>query len=222
MPASPFPWFVTGMAVFGLMIGLLVGLSLTPVVNTVIGLLFAFIGGSIIVLIKGRTEAELSAIGQSVTTISCFMIFGMIVGILLRNGYFFQSEPKVTAPFVLEEKLTISDLKTLGAKPGYSEAICQLVKLSVTDGKSSSLSRVELIELVGSGVAPGVILAMISGNYSCSPKVDSKGTGEAGDSNNQGQNPRIGFYLFSDEDGERISGEYIPLPNFGNDNENRD
>ena len=51
-------WFLSGCVFLGLLIGLVTGLSISPIVGTVVALVFAFAGGSLIALIEAKSPAS--------------------------------------------------------------------------------------------------------------------------------------------------------------------
>lgn len=79
-------WLIAGHAILGVTIGAMIGLSKSHVVSAALPLLFAFAGGSIIGLSAGRTEAELTLLGQQLTFFSAGVLAGMIAGIWLRKA----------------------------------------------------------------------------------------------------------------------------------------
>ena len=79
-------WLIAGHIVFGLVIGLLTGMSQTPMVSTVLPLLFTFAGGSVVTLsvATGRTDEHRQLLGQQLVTFGGSTALGVYLGILLR------------------------------------------------------------------------------------------------------------------------------------------
>jgi hypothetical protein len=78
-------WMVFGFGALGFLIGNLVGLSSTPIVKSVVGLLFAFGGGSIIAFIKGIDAHDRKIAGASILALSLACTFGVYSGILVKT-----------------------------------------------------------------------------------------------------------------------------------------
>lgn len=131
-------WFVFGQMSFGLVIGVVAGLSSSPIVGTLFGLLFAFIGGSIIVLIKGRTEEELALVGKSIGAMSLCIVVGVIVGIYLRANdvlylnqkteELFKTESSSQPYFNLSKPLEFEEIVELAKKGISKEALCLIIR----------------------------------------------------------------------------------------------
>ena len=172
MSISKSYWLFIGQSFFGLLIGGLVGLSISPIVGTVMGLLFAFIGGSLIVLIKGRDEGELEMIGKSITALSFFMLVGVSLGISLRTNSLFTSPPAYT----LSAQLSIDDIKALGPKIEYADLLCALILGNNNDGGKVGLNPEQLKELIELDVAPKVLQAMLGYDRDC-PAIAEKQVG---------------------------------------------
>ena len=163
-------------------------------------------------LIKGRSEDELSVIGRGVTAISLLIIVGVALGVYLRMGNLFQSEPAptATAPYTIDKALTVDDIKKLGARPDYAEIICHLIKSSAVEGQPGTLTKDELTALMDFGVDKSTLLAMIDRDYPCGgkPKIEIKTTEKKGSKDNL-----AGYYLYTDEDETGFQFNFPPLPN---------
>jgi len=126
-------WFILGQAAFGLLIGVFVGLSVSPVVATVIGLLFAFVGGSVLALVKGKTTEELSLIGKSIVSISVTMIVGAFIGIFIRvNGDVFRLgeqdvEKDIGAAYQISYEIGFEKIITLAKNKMTDASLCELI-----------------------------------------------------------------------------------------------
>ena len=156
-------WIVTGSLCLGLLIGLMVGLSISPVVSTVLGLIFAFAGGSIVVLIKGRQDNELGLIGKSLTAISIAIIIGAISGIVLRTNDWLRidRETALHVPFQLEKPLSVDDIITLSQKEIDPVVIRALLKADAEQKQKIALTMRDIDKLAKHKVHPTVIRAMV-------------------------------------------------------------
>jgi hypothetical protein len=161
-------WFVFGCVSLGLLIGFMVGLSISPIVSTVLGLVFAFTGGSVIVLIKGREEGELRVIGKSLSAISLSMIAGMVLGISFRANDWLSVQPPeppadaVSVPYQLDQPLSLAQIITLSEKGTDPVTLRTLLKAQTqAESPIQVLSFDDLSNLVDSKVHPLVIQALV-------------------------------------------------------------
>ena len=154
-------WLFKGLSTFGLCVGLYVGLSVSPIVNSVVSLMFAFIGGSIILLIRGRSVEELSIIGKSVFMISIFMIIGSVVGVLVREGW---SEEGLSLNEVMNDDEFVRLICDLSKKKIDEEKICVIAKRY----KFENLSLSDLKTITGdTKIKPLVLSAMLDKSTPC-------------------------------------------------------
>lgn len=176
MSISKKTWLYIGQSIFGLLIGFMVGLSISPVVSTVLGLMFAFIGGSLIVLIKGKTDDELEVIGKCITFLSSFMILGILIGVTFRANDllrfdFLRFVNQEDRPYVITESLTVDHIEKIGSKKAYSTLICSIVKDEVKNkersGEQKQLNMEQLKSLIDKKVNPSIILAMLGKDINC-------------------------------------------------------
>lgn len=127
-------WFYIGQASFGLLIGIFVGLSVSPVVSTVIGLLFAFIGGSLLALTKDKTTEQLERIGVSITALSLLMIIGSLSGMAIRvydwsDGKGLHDEKNINNNiYTLNEDLNVDDFLKMAEGNISDELLCYMIK----------------------------------------------------------------------------------------------
>jgi len=162
-------WFVLGMLGLGLLIGFMAGLSVSPVVNTLLGLVFAFAGGSVIVLVKGRDDYELKLIGKSVTAISIAMIVGVITGIAFRaNDLLNLNKPSSEkVRFKLEKSLETKDIIQLSEK-GVDPMVIRTLLYADTKEKRKEkiiLKMEHILQLTDENkVHPSIICAMVDKN----------------------------------------------------------
>ena len=82
-----FGWLLTGHLVFGLTIGLMVGMTKSSVVSGVLPLLFAFAGGSIVALSiqENRTSEQLETLGKQLAGFGIGTVIGLLVGVILTK-----------------------------------------------------------------------------------------------------------------------------------------
>lgn len=75
-------WIISGLAALGFLIGNLVGLTASSVVTPLLGLLFAFAGGSVLGLLHKINDRDRQIAGASLLALSIFCLGGMYLGIL--------------------------------------------------------------------------------------------------------------------------------------------
>lgn len=200
------PWFLLGQGFFGLLIGSMVGLSISPVVGAVLGLLFAFLGGSIIMLIKDKDAGQLAFIGKCISVLSVFIMLGVVAGVNVREGnLFLLGQKHSAAPYVFAEDMSLELVKKLSAKSGddsqksttrdYSSLLCYLIKIKSRTQAQAPLSSDELMGLMQSGVDDKVIFALLELDSSCEKlKLDPAPAGKSGKT-----------FLYSDDNGDDVS-----------------
>jgi len=85
-PVIPFsPWMIAAFSAIGLLVGLVAGMSLTPVVGALLPLLFATIGGGAGFFATSKPVYS-RQIGIAVTLFALTCLCGSIYGIRLRQG----------------------------------------------------------------------------------------------------------------------------------------
>ncbi len=84
---SRFGWLFAGHVLFGLTIGLMVGMTKSSIVSGVLPLLFTFAGGSIVALSIGdnRTAEQLDTLGRQLAGFGIGTIIGLLVGVALQK-----------------------------------------------------------------------------------------------------------------------------------------
>jgi uncharacterized membrane protein AbrB (regulator of aidB expression) len=82
-----FGWLFAGHVIFGLTIGLMVGMTKSSIVSGVLPLLFTFAGGSIVALSIGdnRTDKQLDTLGKQLAGFGIGTSVGLLVGIVLSK-----------------------------------------------------------------------------------------------------------------------------------------
>jgi len=78
-------WLGFGFSSLGLLIGIISGLSETPIAASLLIVIITFAGGSIVSIIRGQDPNKLKVIGQSLFFFSLFTLVGLFVGIFLRE-----------------------------------------------------------------------------------------------------------------------------------------
>lgn len=158
--------FLLGICTFGILNGLLIGLSLSPVVGTAIGLLFAFVGGSVFVLIKGRSEDELKQIGKVLMCLSLSIIVGGIVGIVVRVNDMLLISGDHNQP--LEFELGFADIEKWGKDTEYGEFLCNLIIHKAGQGSPVKITKDQLDKLITDEFDERVIHALVFPGTRCS------------------------------------------------------
>lgn len=87
---SQFGWLFTGHVLFGLTVGLMVGMTKSSIVSGVLPLLFTFAGGSIVALSIGesRTAEQLDTLGRQLGGFGIGTTVGLLVGVALQKADF--------------------------------------------------------------------------------------------------------------------------------------
>ncbi|MGH8691593.1 MAG: hypothetical protein ACREUS_11265 [Burkholderiales bacterium] len=83
-----FGWLFAGHVMFGLTVGLMVGMTKSSIVSGVLPLLFTFAGGSIVALSIGedRTAEQLDTLGKQLAGFGIGTSIGVLVGIFLSKS----------------------------------------------------------------------------------------------------------------------------------------
>ena len=84
---SRFGWLFAGHVLFGLTIGLMVGMTKSSIVSGVLPLLFTFAGGSIVALSIGddRTAQQLDTLGRQLAGFGLGTSIGLLAGVALQK-----------------------------------------------------------------------------------------------------------------------------------------
>jgi len=100
-------WIGAGFAAFGLLVGVVCGLSEAKLTTTLLGLLFALIGGSLGALL-GKLNAEARKVtGIALLTFSVFTVTGVIGGITIRVNQLLLFESTRTAAAKVESAASL-------------------------------------------------------------------------------------------------------------------
>jgi hypothetical protein len=80
-------WIPLGFGALGFLIGNLVGLSSTPIVKQVVGLLFAFAGGSVLAFIRKLKAQDRKTAGAAIFALSLACTLGLYIGVLTKTHH---------------------------------------------------------------------------------------------------------------------------------------
>jgi hypothetical protein len=86
LPAAAF-------SALGLLIGSLAGLTVSPIVVTLVAALFAFVGGSAVAFVGQLDRDHLRLASVAVFCLSIFMLAGLVGGILVKTNSLFVLDP---------------------------------------------------------------------------------------------------------------------------------
>lgn len=102
-------WVVIGLFLLGLLVGNLVGLTAQSVVSSLLSLLFAFIGGSLIALLGKLSPSERGLAGQCIVALSIGCLIGTYGGIAVSENQLLSLRGTHTGA----SRLTVADRKYL-------------------------------------------------------------------------------------------------------------
>jgi hypothetical protein len=100
-------WVIIGLFLLGLLVGNLVGLTATSVVTPLLGLLFAFVGGSVIVMLGKLPSADRRLAGQCIVALALGCLIGTYGGIVVTEYQLLS--PKID--HVPATRMTVADRK---------------------------------------------------------------------------------------------------------------
>ena len=106
------PWSVAGFVALGYLTGTLVGMSASPVTGALVGLLFAFAGGSGVAFFKTLTPEERVSAGQGIMALSLGCLLGVYSGIVVSE--FRLLSPRGTQPGLTAQQPTAARQPTTG------------------------------------------------------------------------------------------------------------
>ena len=160
---KPQQWIILGCLSLGLIIGFMTGMSVSPTVTTVIGLIFAFTGGSVIVLIKGRDPDELALMGKCLSALALAAAFSVMVGVMARaNDWFYF---KQSALYQLQAKLTVDEIIKLH-KTDEDDTTVLHILLQVAGNTNTNriqLTKDDMEKLIKAKVPASIIRMMLIG-----------------------------------------------------------
>jgi hypothetical protein len=79
-------WLLSGFSCLGILVGIVSGLSRTPIVTTFLTIIITFAGGSIIAILRSRDPEQLKIIGKALVFFSTATLVGVFIGIFLRQS----------------------------------------------------------------------------------------------------------------------------------------
>jgi hypothetical protein len=127
-----------GFSFFGLLIGIITGITSAEITNTIITVLFAFIGGKIFIESVDKNVAIQARIGAILIGFSIFCIIGILAGIYL----------KVNQTLTGKEK-TVHTTDAVISKPPESNYLrsgeLDIIKARYKSGEISCETALELI-----------------------------------------------------------------------------
>lgn len=126
-------WFPIGFGTTGLLIGFVAGLSQTPVVGTLIPLLFTFIGGGSGLIVVRKPEHS-RQVGVALASLAFMCIAGSIWGIHLREGLPVQCFVEIctTVPYEPPKAMALPD--------GANLSVQELTRLAILRNKLDELT----------------------------------------------------------------------------------
>jgi len=163
-------WTLLGCASLGLIIGIMTGMSVSPIVSVVVGLIFAFAGGSVIIMIKGRNAEDRIIIGQSIFALSLAALIGVALGVKVREGDWLQTMPQVAA-YRFEGDISIDAIIDM-YKNGISAKVIATVVKASQNRKSKPLANSDLVKLTAAKIPLTVIQTMLLGTVTNNNRVE--------------------------------------------------
>ena len=91
-------WIVLGFLGLGFLIGNIVGMTAESVVTSLLGLLFAFAGGSVLSLMHKLDVADRKLTGQAILSLSLSCLLGLYTGIVVSERRLLSPAVAATAP----------------------------------------------------------------------------------------------------------------------------
>jgi hypothetical protein len=144
LPIGGDMWLVFGLGLMGLLLGFLDGMTSEAIVKPLITLLFAFVGGSVFVLLTKLTPSDRGLAGQMLSSLSLFCVLGVTLGVLtnqhrwlsanpikaqeefkLRNDPYLRSDPTSEVAIIDQRK----QAKLITSDEAYSELYAAYNKL---------------------------------------------------------------------------------------------
>lgn len=86
-------WLVVGLGFMGMLVGMLAGMSRSVIVQPLIALLFAFVGGSVFAILSKLSAEDRGLAGKMVSSLSACCLIGVISGMtIIRHQYLVPAE----------------------------------------------------------------------------------------------------------------------------------
>ena len=103
-------WLVAGFLFMGLLVGNLVGMSATSVTTSILGLLFAFAGGTAVAFLQKLSAEQIKIAGKAILVLSLSCLVGLYAGILVTEHQL------LTPPERAATRVSVVDSKYLRAE----------------------------------------------------------------------------------------------------------
>jgi hypothetical protein len=86
-------WLVAGLGLMGMLVGMLAGMSSSVIVQPLIALLFAFVGGSVFTILSKLSNEDRTLAGKMLTALCACCLAGVLSGMLIvRHQYLVPAE----------------------------------------------------------------------------------------------------------------------------------
>lgn len=108
-------WIVLGFLALGFLIGNIVGMTAQSVVTSLLGLLFAFAGGSVLSLMHKLDVADRKAAGQAILSLSLSCLLGLYIGIVVSERRLLS--PAVSATAIQAQAMQRNNAATPTSQP---------------------------------------------------------------------------------------------------------
>lgn len=157
-------WIILGCACLGILIGFMSGMSVSPIVSAVVGLIFAFTGGSIIVLIKGRGDEELSLMGQCISALTLMVLAGVVIGVAARANDWLYFKDSKSPQFLYQGPITVDEILELKNNKVSDDLIQTLIEAQPENRSDPTyLTKKDLVRLSEANVSEKVVRLMLLG-----------------------------------------------------------
>lgn len=83
---------IIGFALFGLLLGFIVGISSAAITQPLIAALFAFIGGKLFIDIEKKTDSVKKVVGLVLAFFSSFCLMGVVAGVFIKINQTFGTQ----------------------------------------------------------------------------------------------------------------------------------
>jgi hypothetical protein len=151
-------WLGLGCGMLGVLSGLLIGLSVSPIANTALGLLLGFAGA--IFSVSKKSEPEMTRMGQTTFAFALCTFLGLAGGLMARTRDVLKpGASPLEVRYVVEAPPSVQEIITLAKLTKEPEIVRRFV-LASPRGKVA-LTPADLKQLVEANVHPAIILAML-------------------------------------------------------------
>jgi len=139
-------WIILGLAALGFLIGNLVGLTASSVVTPLLGLLFAFVGGSVLGLFHKLDERDRILAGRGVLALSLLCLVGTWTGIL-TNEHRWLSPARANIPENVGSGGSVQTKAAPYLRSAQIDAINQIDRKKETGGLTAEQAYEQLYRL---------------------------------------------------------------------------